>query len=667
MGTQTKKISLSPRQIHLDYHTSGFIGQVAADFNAEDFARTAREAHCSSITVFARCHHGWMYYPSAKFPQMIHPNLKNKNLLIDQVKALHARGLRAPVYLTIQWDRLTAESRPEWLIRKINGAFEGSPFTEPGFYQSLCVNTGYWDFLAVHTAEVCEMLGNDLDGFFFDIVGIRPCWCASCRKEMKEKGIDAADEDAVRGFAKTVLTRFKKNMSALVRKYKKDATVFYNAGHVGPATRDSAGSYTHFELESLPAGGWGYQHFPVTARYARKLGLPGMGMTGKFHTSWGDFHSLKNREALEFEVFRMLSYGFTASIGDQLEPCGVLNPATYRLIGSVFGPFSEREQWALPSAPVCEAALMTSESAARERPIPDELFGAAQLLEELALQFDILDESMDIGGYKLVIIPENFRPGRDFYAKLEKYINSGGAVIACGSAMLSDNNEFPKSFGAEFLSVNEFFPDFIIARGGLAADLETDNEYAIYLQGLRIKADADKTILKARAPYFPRKGDHFCSHRYTPSAKGKAYPAAVKNGNVIYFCHPLFGQYRQNAPRWCKLLIRNAIKTLLPGILLSHNGPSTLVVSLLDQPEKHRYCLHVLSYIPVRKSASMDIIEERTPARDVTFRFNLPKPVKKAILVSHSPSVMDNIELPYKDSKLTIPEIDGYAIIELDY
>ena len=49
-------------------------------------------------------------------------------------------------------------------------------------------------------------------------------------------------------------------------------------------------------------------------------------MTGKFHTSWGDFHSLKNVAALEFEAFRMLSFGFACSIGDQLEPCGRLNP-----------------------------------------------------------------------------------------------------------------------------------------------------------------------------------------------------------------------------------------------------------------------------------------------------------------------------------------------------
>jgi len=661
-------IQLSPRQIHLDFHTSGYIEGIAEDFDAKTFAKTAKEAHVSSITVFGRCHHGWMYYPSKKFPELIHPHLKNKNLMMEQVKALHASGIRAPIYITVQWDHHSAMARPEWLVRDANGAHHGSPFFEPGFYQSLCVNTSYWDFLKAHTEEVSEMLGNDLDGFFLDIVGIRPCYCAACSKEMKAKGIDISDEKAVRVFAADVLTRFKKNMTALVRKYKKDATIFYNAGHVGPCTLDSAKTFTHFELESLPAGGWGYLHFPATARYARKLGADCMGMTGKFHTSWGDFHSLKNQAALEFEVFRMLSFGFAASIGDQMEPAGYLNPATYRLIKSVYGPFEEREEWARPSVPVTEAALVTSESPIVEHRIPDDILGACQMLEELAIQFDIIDESMDMGSYKLVIIPENLRPSKEFTAKLEKYVAGGGSVIACGKGLLSAENQLPAFTSAEYIGENENYPDFLIAEGALASGLEKDNEYVIYHQGLRIRAEKSKTVMQARAPYFPRKGDHFCSHRYTPSAHGKPYPAATKNGNVIYFCHPVFGQYRDNAPRWCKTLISNAIDMLLPQRLLRHDGPSTLAVSVLEQAKKKRYAIHILSYIPVRKSAAIDIVEERTVQRNVTLKTGLPKQITKAILVSGSPSTApEKRELPVKNGAVTIPEIDGYAILELDY
>jgi hypothetical protein len=396
-------LQLSPRQIHLDFHTSERIPDIGAAFDADAFAEAFAAAHVSSVTVFARCHHGWLYYPSKKFPKLVHPNLKRKNLLVEQVDALHARGIKAPVYITVQWDYQSAQRHPEWLIRKKDGAHEGGAFSEPGFYQSLCVNTDYYTFLEEMTTEVMDLLGNKLDGLFFDIVGVRPCVCASCRRAMIKRGMDIGNDRDVAVFAKEVLDRFKKKLSDTVRKRRPGCSIFYNSGHVGAGTKNSADAYSHFELESLPSGGWGYLHFPVTARYARMLGRDCMGMTGKFHTAWGDFHSLKNQAALEFECFRMLSYGFACSIGDQLEPCGKINPATYDLIGRVYSQIEEREEWARPSHAVCEAALLTPESPNADgcTGITESIFGACQMLEELSLQFDILDCEMDFSNYKL--------------------------------------------------------------------------------------------------------------------------------------------------------------------------------------------------------------------------------------------------------------------------
>jgi hypothetical protein len=68
----------------------------------------------------------------------------------------------------------------------------------------------------------------------------------------------------------------------------------------------------------------------------RTLGIEALGMTGKFHTSWGDFHSLKNQAALDFECSLMLALNAKCSIGDQLHPSGRLDAATYELIGRTF-------------------------------------------------------------------------------------------------------------------------------------------------------------------------------------------------------------------------------------------------------------------------------------------------------------------------------------------
>jgi len=654
-------MELSPRQIHLDFHTSELIPGIGNNFDPEKFASTFKEADVSSVTVFARCHHGWMYYPSEKFPHLIHPNLKNKNLLLEQVRALHKEGIRAPVYITVQWDLQSAKSHPEWLIRKKDGSHEGGPFTMPGFYQSLCVNTGYYDFLAEHTKEVCELLGDELDGIFFDIVGIRPCLCSACRTEMKSEGIDMNDELAVRAFAKHVIERFKKNMTELVRKYNKCCTIFYNAGHIGTCTRKSAEAYTHFELESLPSGGWGYLHFPISARYARTLGKDCLGMTGKFHTSWGDFHSLKNQAALEYECFRMLSFGFACSIGDQLEPNGKLNPYTYKLIGKVYSQIKDREEWARPSEAVVEAAVITSENPLYESRIPDSIMGAAQMLEELAIQFDIIDKEAVLDNYRLVILPDDLIVTEDFQKKLESYVEKGGKIISCGKGGLSENDRYPECFGTEHLGQIDKFPDFVIPEGKMAEGLDEGNEYVIYQRGEKIKPVAATTILEACAPYFSREGEYFCSHSYTPSAKGERYPAAVMNNNTIIFSHPLFTQYRKCAPNWCKKLINNAIRLLLPDRLVSHDGPSTMTVSLLKQPDKNRYCAHILSYVPVRKSETIDIIEDRTKLYNINIRFNLPAEIRSVRLVP------DGTVLKVQDGAVTVPEINGYAVLEINY
>ena len=414
---------------------------------------------------------------------------------------------------------------------------------------------------------------------------------------------------------------------------KEDCTCFYNAGHIGPCTQVSKDDYTHYELESIPSGQWGYLHFPITARYARTLGKDCVGMTGKFHTEWGDFHSLKNLAALEFECFRILSYGFGCSIGDQLEPNGRLNQSAYKLIGKVYGQIEKYESYARPSKALVEAALVTSENLLYELKIPESVMGAAQMLEEIGLQFDIIDPSYELKDYRLLILTDDFIAYDAFQRKINAYVAQGGKVLSCGKGGLSEQLKYPDSFCAEYKGEEQIYPSFLVPRADMARNLEENNEYVIYRRG--------EVIL--------------------PTEKGETFPVAVEGNNTILFAHPLFSQYRACAPFWCKQLVKNAIDRLLDQRLVRHNGPSFLPLNILHQPEKKRYCVHALTYIPIRKSATIDIIEERTAVYNVEMEFHLPKQIKKAF------SVMDQKELEIKDGKLTVPEIDGYGIIELCY
>ena len=92
--------------VHLDFHTSPTIDGIGTEFNAEKFTRTIKEANVDLVTVFAKCHHGYCYYPT-KVGTM-HPGLKF-NLLAAEIEAIHAAGAKAPIYITMGWSKKDAD------------------------------------------------------------------------------------------------------------------------------------------------------------------------------------------------------------------------------------------------------------------------------------------------------------------------------------------------------------------------------------------------------------------------------------------------------------------------------------------------------------------------------------------------------------------------------
>ena len=119
-----KPLSQFQRQIHLDFHTSPFIPDVGADFDADEFAQTLADARVNSVTVFAKCHHGMCYYPTQTGTP--HPALNGRDLLGEQLEALHKRGIRAPIYTTIVWEEDAAARFPQWRQMAKDGTFAGT-------------------------------------------------------------------------------------------------------------------------------------------------------------------------------------------------------------------------------------------------------------------------------------------------------------------------------------------------------------------------------------------------------------------------------------------------------------------------------------------------------------------------------------------------------------
>lgn len=651
------------RQIHLDFHTSESIPGIGSQFDANEFGDTLAAAHVNSITCFSRCHHGWLYHDSSKFPERRHPHLAC-NLLAQQIEACHARNIRVPIYITVRWDHYTARQHPEWLVVDENGTIIGTKPYDAGFYRQLCLNSPYVDFLEQQTIEVCETLPTD--GIFFDIVFATPCSCEYCKRDMIAAGLNPAEAADRKAFADQVLLRFEERMYRAVTSRQPEATVFFNGGHVGPHHRPIIHNYTHLELESLPSGGWGYMHFPVAQRFARGLGLDTMGMTGKFHTSWGDFSSFKNPAALEFECLNMLALGGKCSVGDQLHPTGRIDRDTYELVGGVYAKVEAAEPWCEGARPLADIGLFTPEEfvGGGHGAMSPAIIGASRILQELRQQFDIVDSQSDLSSYRLLVLPDDIPVEGALAEKLEAFVAGGGAIIAsyksgletcgCGFGL--------RSLGLTYLGEAEYSPDFIVP--DKLGTVRPCAGHVMYRPGSVVVPLEGTEVLSAMLkPYFNRTWEHFCSHRHTPAEGTVEYPGATRNGNCVYFMHPLFALYHDKAPLWCKQLVQGALELLLPEPLVKVEGPSTLLVTINEQSEPARKIVHLLHYVPERRAKEFDIIEDIIPL------YGLPVSVlaESASRVSLAPQDED---LPFEVSggrvHFTLPKLEGTQMVVVE-
>ncbi len=513
------------RQIHLDFHTSELIEEVGRDFDAEEFASTLRAAGVDSVTCFAKCHHGMFYYDSRVGPR--HPHL-HKDLLREQIDACHRYGIKVPVYVSVAWDAYIGRKHPEWREVDKDGRLAGpAPVDAPPYdWPKLCLNSPYRNHLVVTVEEILDTF--EVDGLFFDIVRQDECCCSHCMEGMRRIGLEPASQQDRLSYSRQVEDSFREDVSLHVWRRLPGCPIFYNSGHIGPHIKSSIRSYSHIEVESLPGGQWGYEHFPMVARYARNLGVEFIGMTGKFHKSWADFGGTKNEAALEYECFSVLALGGGCSVGDQLHPSGKIDKTTYELVGRVYRSVAQKEPWCVGATAVTEIGVITPEifSAVADLNASESLAGAHRMLKERHYQYDVVDFDMDLLRYKVLILPDNIGLDDRTARILNNYLDNRGKLLL---SYLSGTREgsfdfrvrdMPARVHGEAPFVTEY-----LAADEFNAQGVPPGKHVMYERGLSVEAiEGARTLAEVWEPYFDRTYKHFCSHCHTPYSNSGAGP-----------------------------------------------------------------------------------------------------------------------------------------------
>ncbi len=626
------------RQIHLDFHTSEHIPDVGAQFDRRQWQEALRLGRVNWINVFAKCHHGWSYYPTQV--GAMHPTL-TFDLLGAQIEACHEIGVRAPIYYTVGWSVRDAVMHPEWCVRRQDGSIAainwddnaGPEDARPNFsWQFLCPSGAYLDLMLRQTEEICQRY--PVDGLWYDITSGPPCYCENCRRGMAADGYDVNDPESVFQYGMTKWRHFMTGCRQILLRYHPDATIFFNGSTVLHPDANGRNvkarlfdANTQQELEDLPTTWGGYDKLPLRAKFFHNTGKPLIAMSGKFHTSWGEFGGFKHPDALRFEAASMLAFGAACNFGDQLHPSGAMDMATYAGIGHAFAYVEQIEDFCLNAIPAANLGLWFSNSQTDDE-------GTALMLLETQTDFRIVDPTKPLTDYATIILPGARCLDADEAARLNDYVAAGGSLLVLGESALDETRtRFLLDVAADYLGPANYTDDFTVVGEALQPGLPT-SPFLNYEAALRVRPHPNAEILATiREPYFNRTYGRFCSHQNTPYRLETAvHPAGLRAGRVVFLPHRLGRLYHQHGARVHRDLFTNALRLIYNRPLMQTQLPSAGRVSLMYQPDHQRYIAHLLYGPPLQRGRCL-VIEDLPALYDVPLIVRLPQPVRAAYLI----------------------------------
>ena len=215
------------------------------------------------------------------------------------------------------------------------------------------------------------------------------------------------------------------------RKHDPKMPLFFNFGHVRRGRRDILTIFTHLEIESLPTAFWGYEHFPVSARYVDPLGIPFLGMTGKFHHLLGRGRRLQEAGGAALRMRRDARAG--RQVLDRRPSSSDRPHRPHDLWASIAPAYAHVKASASPgpkarpTAPRSGAAL---EAATRPR---SSAFPATMSMPTKARSGccskasspSTFSTSKRLSPYRLLILPDAIPVGAELKPKIEAYVDAG--------------------------------------------------------------------------------------------------------------------------------------------------------------------------------------------------------------------------------------------------
>jgi hypothetical protein len=431
--------------------------------------------------------------------------------------------------------------------------------------------------------------------------------------------------------------------------------------------------------ESQPHGG-DYLGHSFASRIVRNDLLPAQVMTVRFYQGWGDL-SLKPEAQLITECAAMVANGSPASVGDQVNVDGTLEPAVYAVLGAAFSRVRQWRRQLDGAHSVRHAMLML--------PVPDETLswlralrpddkdgagitpwrGAHKMLVESHVQVDGIYSPLadDLSGFPVVILPEpsGYQPG--MHQRLREYVEQGGTLVAVGASLLEQGRfGLEDVFGIRYVeplpfSVAHFRPADELAHA--VADIPHQvrgTTFKVMLDGAEPLAsliypqtETQPPVRAFRSPYSPAAS--------TPSA----FPFATRHrfgaGQAVYIAASVFEIYWRTNHAWLRQFTEALLRHVDPAMPYELDGPSTVEVNLMRKDRT--LFLNLVRYAPGQQGGptAIAVIERPDPAHDIRCRVRC-EGVRRV--------QVEGVELPFEQEGgfcvFTVPKVEYLTIVQID-
>lgn len=576
------------RAIHYDFHTSPGIPNIFGNFDATKFAEQLEAAHVEYINVAARCNMGFSYYNTKVGKK--YPGLNDRDPLKEILDACHKKSIGVTAYINLGLDHELSADNYGWLKMSKDGIVH-LPNKKANFFRRMCFNTGYRQHLLEEIKEICSY---DIDGLFCDCFLLYPCYCPQCMADMNARGIDTSNDAAVMEYQNTIRYEVAEDICRAMGEKRGKIKLYINS------MPWAANTQTHAEVECLSSDPqWGYDYFDSMAAYTRTMFEDRVYMSGRFQISWGDFGGLKPLASMQNDLYDAMMNGFGISFGDHMHPVDGFEDEVAARIGKVMEEKMIYEPYVENADCIVEVGMLIHTNPASCQ-LPVAVKGAARMLKELKIPYNVYDENGAFEEVKLLLVADNAGFDDELKKKLSSYVKNGGKVIFTGPAVDLGTEcgllDFVEVLGKDTRD-NAYFT---VGDNNMRWAVYNPSRLIKNISGTEMAKDVDNVLNFA---WDGRQANH-----YRPQGNPTENSAAVLGENTACVSFDIFSAYANNFLLEHRDLIKALIDKLLPEKLIEAPlAPKTSTVALTKN--ENATVFHIKSTYPEHKMRS-GIIEE---------------------------------------------------------